>query len=51
MSGIIQKKAQVFDLLRRKEDIAAQSRNLDAEINQLVGEINQLEKMDVEEPT
>lgn len=51
MDEIIQKKAQVFDLLRRKEDIAAQSRSLDAEINRIVGEINQLEKMDVEEPT
>jgi len=48
---IIEKKAQVFDLLRKKEDIVAQSRRLDTEINQLVGEINQLEKMDVEEPT
>lgn len=51
MSEIVDKKAQVFDLLRRKEDIAAQSRSLDAEINQLVDEINKLEKMVVEEPT
>lgn len=51
MSEIVDKKAQVFDLLRRKEDIAEQSRTIDAEINRIVGEINQLEKMVVEEPT
>lgn len=43
MSGIIEKKAQVFDLLRTKEMLLAQAQEITDQINQLAVEIKKME--------
>ncbi len=43
MSGIIQKKAQVFDLLKRRELLVGEVKGIEAEVNRLVAEIAELE--------
>jgi len=43
MSEIIEKKAQVFDLLKRRELLVGEVKGIEAEVNRLATEIAELE--------